>query len=68
MSKNYTELELRVELLKLRISISDSIKRQRENYKMNNLFSVDYQEGMGDAALIAYDPDKHDEENLEAKL
>lgn len=45
MSKNYTELELKVELLKLRISISDSIKRQRENYRVDNLFSVDYQEG-----------------------
>lgn len=60
--------EQRIEALKLRIAISDAIKRQLENYRVNNLFSVDYLEGMSDAALIAYDPDRHDEENLESEL
>lgn len=68
MGKQYSEQELKIALLKQRISISDKIKRQRENYKVNKLFSVDYQEGMSDAALIAYDPDKHDEANLESWL
>lgn len=51
------------EILKTRIEISDSIKRQREHYKADSLFSVEYQEGMSDAATIAYDADKHGSKN-----
>ena len=50
--------------IKLRVKISNDIKRQREQYKANNLFPIDYLEGMSDASLIVFDPDKHDEGNL----
>lgn len=45
--------------LEARIKISDDIKRQRENYRANSLFGAEYQVGMSDAAVIAYDADRH---------
>lgn len=55
----HEEAAVREARLHERINISDAIKHQRENYKTDNLFNAEYQEGMSDAALIAYDADKH---------
>jgi len=41
-----------------RKKVSDAIRRQRDHYKHDKLFGYEYQDGMSDAAVIAYDADK----------
>lgn len=57
----HTREAVRLARLLEREKVSFEIAHQAQNYEVNKLFGVEYCEGMKDAALIAFDPDKEGE-------
>lgn len=57
----------KVDEIKLRISIREQIGRTAEQLRYDGLYGDEFIDGMLEASLVAYDPDVHDPENLEAK-